>query len=93
MYSDLKQRILPLIYDVTSPTGIEIIKILDEYEKKMKGAVCWAPEDMIHMAKTEGWELSEDDAQEALEEMIDEHDCSVGITWETVSFYIDKYRQ
>lgn len=89
MYSDLKRRILPLLYDITSPTGVEVIKILDEYEHRMKGAIEWSAADVLDRAT---WEMSEDQAQEILEEIIDNHDCNLGITWETIDGYVDKYK-
>jgi hypothetical protein len=93
MYSDLKERILPLIYDVTSPTGREIVKILDEYEKKFKGCICWCTEDFITRAEEKfGFtDYKEDDAQADLEKMIDNYDCNYyGITWDTVDYYIER---
>ncbi len=94
MYSDLKQRVLPLIYDVTSPTGKEIVAILDEYEERMKGCIEWSKEDMIGQAAQaqNPWEMDEDTAQAALEDMIDNADCSLGVSWDTVDYYVQKHR-
>lgn len=95
MYSDLKQRIMPLLQemdDIYSGSNQKIIAILDEYEEKMVGAIRWATDDMIAQATGEGWELSEEDAQTALEDMISHHDCNLGITWETIHYYISQYK-
>jgi len=95
MYSDLKERVVPLLREIDSTqfgAGKKILDIIDEYEQKFKGCICWSIDDMIQEAREEGWELSEDDAQAALEEMIDDHDANNGINWNTVSYYINKYK-
>lgn len=95
MYSDLKQRIMPFLRemdDIYSGSNQKIIAILDEYEEKMVSAIRWSIDDMMGQASEQGWELSEDDAQAALEEMIDDHDANYGITWETVRYHISKYK-
>jgi hypothetical protein len=95
MYSDLKERIMPFLRemdDIYSGTNQKIITILDEYEEKMVGAIRWSTDDMIHQAAQEGWQLSDGDAQAALEEMINDHDANYGITWDTVHYYINKYK-
>jgi hypothetical protein len=95
MYSDLKERIMPFLRetdDIYSGSNQKIITILDEYEEKMRGAISWNADDMIHQAAQEGWQLSDDDAQAALEEMINDHDANYGITWDTVHYHINKYK-
>lgn len=101
MYSDLKQRVEKAFDEGGAdpnccyPTYMydEIMKVIDEYEQKMKGCIQWSPEDMIGAAQNlrEPFVMNEDDAQAALEEMIDDHDCNNGITWDTVSYYVQKY--
>ena len=101
MYSDLKYRVEKAFDDGGAdpnccyPTYMydEIMKVVDEYEQKMKGCIQWSPEDMIGAAQNlrEPFVMSEDDAQSALEEMIDDHDCNNGVTWETVSYYVQQY--
>jgi len=98
MNSDLKERIMPLLRemdDIYSGSNRKIIEILDEYEQRMKGAIEWTVLDMmsaVSMTSMNHWELSEEDAQKALEEMIENHDANLGITWETVTAYISKYK-
>lgn len=95
MYSDLKERIMPFLRemdDIYSGSNQKIIAILDEYEERMRGAIEWSKDDMIYQASQEGWEITEDNAQIALEEMIEEYDASLGITWETVAAFISKYK-
>ncbi len=86
----LKERILPLLTDVNSPTGKEIIKILDEYEFRMRGCIEWCAEDFIERAKEAhgGFILTQDEAQEMLEEMIHRHDCNIGISWDVLDYHI-----
>lgn len=95
MKSDLKERIMPLLRemdDIYSGSNRKIIEILDEYEQRMKGAIEWTVIDMMGAAIWQGWELSETNAQKALEEMIENHDANFGITWETVTAYVSKYK-
>ncbi len=101
MYSDLKQKVEEAFNNGGAdpnccyPTYMytDIMKVIDEYELKMKGAIEWCAEDMIGTAKNQGWILSEEDAQTALEDMIDHHDCNNGITWTTVEYYINQYNK
>lgn len=97
MYSDLKERIMPFLRemdDIYSGSNQKIIAILDEYEERMKGAIEWGADDMSHIASESNppWVMSEDEAQAALEEMIDDHDATIGVNWETVAYYVEKYR-
>ena len=93
MYSDLKERIVPLIRELDNTqfgAGKKILDIIDEYEEKFKGCICWSKEDFLDRAlEAHGYDLyTEDEAQEDLEEMIEKHDCNYGITWDTLDDYI-----
>lgn len=92
MYSDLKDRIVALLPNHNKGgMSDDIIKILDEYEQRFKGCIEWSAEDFIILAEQDGIVLNEEEAQEMLEEMIDNHDSDYGITWSTLKYYIDKY--
>ena len=101
MYSDLKERIdeiyVRFTEELPDPTSVclfmkDIQIIIDEYEQKFKGCVCWSAEDFITRAQERfGFtDYKEDDAQADLEEMIDNHDCNYGITWDTLDYYIER---
>ena len=58
--------------------------------------ITWSVEDFISKAideKGESWENFYDKSKfaETLNDMIDNHDCNYGITWETVKDYLDKF--
>lgn len=58
--------------------------------------ITWSVEDFISKAideKGESWENFYDKLKfaEALNDMIDNHDCNYGITWETVKDYLNNY--
>jgi len=71
----------------------ELMIVVDEYEQKMAWSISWSPEDMQMRAREDGWELDEDDAVEALNNMIDNHDCNYGITWMHVDEAIQQYEE
>lgn len=89
MYTNLKEEILPLLKDMskTSPEYKMIIKILERQDKAAKGAILWCADDVIERARQcKKWCKipSKKEAQEILEELIDNHDCNYGITWEHI---------
>ena len=53
--------------------------------------VIWQVEDVTQQAADRGIKISEDEAQEIIERMEDKHDCSIGITWDTIDYYLDMY--
>lgn len=62
-----------------------------EFEQYKRESVKWSVEDFTWRAKDIGYEITEEKAQEALERMIEKHDCELGITWDTVDFFIEEY--
>ena len=75
-------------------TKEEVIAALDkldrQFEQYKKESIKWSIYDFIDY---DGYEISEDNAQAALEEMIDRHDANNGITWQTVEYYLQEYGQ
>jgi hypothetical protein len=51
----------------------------------------WSTEDVLLQAENAGFELTEDQADEILESLKDNHDATVGINWDVISFYIEDY--
>jgi len=60
----------------------------EEFEQYKKESIKWGIEDFISRAEDIGYTITEEDAQNSLEDMIDNHDCNYGITWETLDYYI-----
>lgn len=63
-------------------------KLQAEFEEYKDGAVKWSVEDFTDY---EGYKISKENAELALADMIHNHDCTIGITWETVQHYLDQY--
>ena len=57
-----------------------------EFEQYKRESIKWSVEDFTSL-EIDGEEISEDDAQDALENMIHNHDCEYGITWNSVTYY------
>jgi hypothetical protein len=51
----------------------------------------WSTEDVLLQAENAGFELTEDQADEILESLKDNHDANIGINWDVISFYIGDY--
>ena len=103
MYSDLEQRIHKVFIEFTenlADTTVveefykEIFPIIMEYELRFAGCIEWSAEDFISYAANsmDPFDMPYHIAQEALEGMINRHDCSLGITWDTVAYYVERYR-
>ena len=61
-----------------------------EFEQYKLESIKWSVEDFTSL-EVDGWEISEDQAQDALEDMIRHHDCNNGITWITIDHYLRMY--
>ena len=59
----------------------------EQYEKE---SIKWDAVDFVHHEEIVDIEISEESAQEYLESMIENHDCNIGITWNTVEEYLWK---
>jgi hypothetical protein len=65
----------------------ELFQVFEQYKKE---SIKWSVEDFMlydHPTHT----ICRRQAQDALEEMISEHDASVGISWYHVEYYIEEY--
>lgn len=65
-------------------------KLQKEFEQYKKESVKWSYRDFT-LLKKKGWKISKAQAQLALEKMIAQHDCTIGITWDTVDFYYEEF--
>lgn len=62
--------------------------LLKEFEQYKKEAIKWSVEDFTEYG---GYKISKKKAQECLEDMIHHHDCNIGITWDTIQYYLETY--
>lgn len=68
----------------------EYDNLLSEFNQYKKESIKWSVEDFTTL-EVEGYLINDQQAQEALEEMIRNHDCNNGITWNDLEYYYEKY--
>lgn len=61
-----------------------------KYKKLEETSVTWSVLDFMDY-ESDDYEISKKQAKSALKEMIKDHDCNVGITWDVVDFYYEKW--
>jgi len=64
--------------------------IEERFNQYQKESIEWSVEDFTEY-KLKGWKINKKQAQEALENMIHNHDAGIGITWDTIKYYITEY--
>lgn len=69
----------------------QLLDVKTEFEQYKRESVKWSVEDFLGRAEDLNYELTDEQAQDALEDMIRKHDCTIGITWDTVDFWVDYY--
>lgn len=76
------------------------MRVQDLLRKKAKQSISWSVDDFQALAIEKcndndeqlwGQYYNKDMFEAALEDMISHHDCSVGITWDTVDYYLETY--
>jgi hypothetical protein len=66
-------------------------KLQKEFEQYKKESISWSKDDFLSYYMGDGWSITEDQAQDALEEMIYRHDANDGINWNTIGYYYQQY--
>lgn len=65
----------------------EALKILDDKDRIY---ISWCVDDILQRAEdTNHKPVTKKKAREILEEMEHHHDANIGITWDTIDFYLD----
>ena len=71
-------------------------QLLAEFEQYKKESIKWSVEDFL-MYNDEyadrGIFITAEQAQDALEQMIKNHDAQYGISWHEVEFYFEEYAE
>jgi len=66
------------------------IKLQGDFEEYKNESIKWSVEDFTSL-EVKGWTITDEQAKNALDAMIKGHDCTIGITWETVECYYQDY--
>lgn len=73
---------------------IRLTKRLAKLQKKFddfrERSIAWGVDDFIARAEERGYTISKPVAEKCLKEMIRNHDCNYGISWETLDVYIQR---
>lgn len=69
----------------------KILKLTEEFEQYKKESIKWNIEDFLEYEMDDGWHITKEQAQKALEHMIREHNFSEGITWDEIEYYYQEY--
>jgi len=64
--------------------------LLKEFEQYKTESVKWSVEDFTEY-EHDKYTITKEQAQEALERMIQKHDASIGINWDVVEYYLTEY--
>jgi len=72
------------------PTVAEITKRLNWNKDQHVAVAIWCEDDVFERAKELGIECSQARAREILDEIDRELDASLGITWDTIDYYLEK---
>ena len=86
---DSINQIVDSIIERISTLENENIKL----NKIIKNSHVWSVEDILHQANEDGFELTEDEAQEVLWGVINDADASIGVNWDVISFAIEEFAE
>jgi hypothetical protein len=64
-------------------------QVLAEFEQYKRESIKWSVEDFMEME--DEYDITREQAQQALEAMISKHDCNHGITWDDVAYFKSRY--
>lgn len=63
--------------------------------KKLPDEICikWHIEDVIEEAEEDEIKLTKNEARKILQEVLRHHDCTIGITWDTLNAAIHAFKE
>lgn len=70
------------------PTVEEAIKRLHYSDGQHVAVAIWCEDDVLGRAKELGIQCSREQAREIIDSMDNKQDCSLGITWDTIDYYL-----
>jgi len=70
------------------PTYEEILKRLEPEKGKHLAVAIWAEDDVLGRALELGVKITGEQARSIIDEIDHRQDCSFGITWDTIDYYL-----
>jgi adenosine/AMP kinase len=71
------------------PTAEEVINHLKNYDpKEHMAAAIWSEDDVLMRAKQNDKKITKKQAQEIIDKIDNDHDATIGITWDTIDCYL-----
>lgn len=70
------------------PTATEAKKRLRGYRGEHVAVAIWSEEDVLGRAKELKVECSREQAREIIDEIDRKQDCSLGISWDTIDYFV-----
>lgn len=64
--------------------------LVEEFDKYKRESIKWSTCDFTSLEK-DGWQISEEQAEDALLDMIRHSDCNYGTSWEDVECFYERY--
>ena len=85
-------------FQIKPLNSTEILKSIDTStiisflkEHRGKAFISWSIDDIVDKASETGFEMSDTAAREIISKLNHDADCTVGISWDTISSYIDEW--
>ncbi|MBC8276115.1 MAG: hypothetical protein H8E40_14260 [Chloroflexi bacterium] len=69
----------------------EAIELLGGFENQHVAVAIWCEDDVLELAKEKGIKCSRKRAREIIDKVDRKHDATMGISWDTISVYLDEY--
>jgi hypothetical protein len=73
------------------PTTQEVIERLRCFDNQHIAVAIWCEDDVLELAREKGIKCSRTRAREIIDVVDRKQDATLGITWDTLSVYLDEY--
>jgi len=73
------------------PTTKEVIERFNWLKNQHVAVAIWCEDDVLELAEEEGIKCSRKRAREIIDEIDRKQDATLGITWDTISDYLNRY--
>ena len=87
-----QQSVSTILMEVIMPTATQAIKRLRGLNRQHIAVAIWCEDDVIERAKENGIRIGRRQAREIIDRVDHHQDCTIGITWDTLDYYIDEIK-